>query len=141
MRLLLLASVLCLAACGPMSRSAYAEKHLPGIAYDRILAIKQLFWPSGYGCTYVILRLPEDTPDTPPNASEWTPTPIPALQLPHEDNWPDGREACLTNEYTFVAQQGLQGYADEVRDILASEGAFAVLAGWHGPHAGATLAC
>ena len=114
--------------CHGEAPDIHAKKKLPDVDYEEILAIKQFFYGTAYGCTYVVVRLSDNATQEPPayKGRSWRRTPLDTVTLAHESNWHPGREGCLRDagRGNDLDGAGLEGFAEKAREIISKPGAW-----------------
>lgn len=126
---LLSAVTLTLMGCSSETGKEFARALFPDLEFSRVLASK-LRQSGGHGCTYVVLELPENAPQSPPKVvpqwrgqsyareGEWRPTPVvDRRQL-------DARVYCLTGDQDRIDGAQIDGYGAGLMALLLSEGAW-----------------
>ncbi|MDA7426717.1 hypothetical protein [Thalassococcus lentus] len=131
-------SMMFLTSCLPRSGRELAEHVFEDIQISRVLAIKRTHRTGkfhAYGCTFVVVRIAEGSPQTPPNIrlmsrgysqnfaklGAWRATPVPS------DTDLRGRKNCLIGMADFPYKPdgiGIDGYGEEIWDILQHPGAW-----------------
>ena len=125
-RFVLLCAALGLTACYNVGGRENAHALFPDLTISDVLAYKSSFSKSGYGCTYVVLRLEHDPATAPPivvlqesgyatnfaKLGAWQQTPVSeGVELAE-------REYCLTGWPEKVEGAGLEGYGAQIAKIL-----------------------
>jgi len=123
------------ASCTRETGAEFARTLFPELEFERVLAAK-LRHKGGHGCTYVVLRLPQDVETEPPvvvpqwaahsfeQEGAWRPTPVVESRKVLGP-----RQSCLVGDPYNLDGAGIDGYGQDILDLITSRGAWVSIHG------------
>lgn len=129
------AALVTLSACSSETGEEFAHKLFPDLEFEQVLAAK-LRHKGGHGCTYIVLKLPQDADAKPPDVAPqwaagsferdgaWRPTPVIDSR---KELGP--RQSCLVGDPYQLDGARIDGYGQEILDLIRSQGAWVSIHG------------